>query len=143
VSTNHMLYQVTVKALLFKDGKLLTLISPNGYLDFPGGRVDASECNLTWEESLEREVAEELGQDLHIKVGETVFVTKRAYTFSGTAHHVAAIYFKAEYESGQITLSDEHARFDWVDPAALATTDYKFVSADECRQMRAYFAPER
>jgi len=139
VPANHMLYQVTVKALLFKDGKLLTLITPNGYLDFPGGRVDESERDLTWEESLEREVAEELGADLHIKVGETVFVTKRAYTFSGKAHYVAAIYFKAEYESGQIALSDEHARSEWVDPAVLATAGYKFVSEDERRQMQAYF----
>ncbi|HEY4161383.1 MAG TPA: NUDIX domain-containing protein [Candidatus Saccharimonadales bacterium] len=137
---NHMLYQVTVKALLFKDGKLLTLITPTGYLDFPGGRVDTGERDLTWEESLEREVAEELGADLRIKVGETAFVTKRAYTSGGTAYAVAAIYFWAEYQSGQVALSDEHAHFEWVNPATLATADYKFVSEDERRQIRAYFA---
>lgn len=140
VLSNHMLYQITVKALLFRDGKLLVLTSPDGYLDFPGGRVDASEQHLTWEESLAREIREELGEAVRIRVGETAFVTKRAYTLSGTSHYVAAIYFNAEYTDGEIALSDEHSHAEWVDPGMLATADYKFVSEDERRQMQAYFS---
>ena len=66
---DHALYQVATKALLFKDDKILVLITPDGYVDFPGGRVDNSERNISWHEALRREVTEEIGGSIVIISG--------------------------------------------------------------------------
>lgn len=138
--TDHALYQVTLKALLLKDNRLLTLITPDGYLDFPGGRVDESERGLGWEDSLRREAREELGGNIAFDVGETAFVAKRQYTFERKTYYVAAIFFACQFRGGEITLSDEHSRFAWLEPAELIRGDYKYVSEDERQRLRAYFA---
>jgi 8-oxo-dGTP pyrophosphatase MutT (NUDIX family) len=81
--TNHALYQVATKALLFDDDKLLVLYTPEGYLDFPGGRVDESERDLPWTEALQREIAEEVGPEVRVDIGQTLFVSKRSYNNEG------------------------------------------------------------
>lgn len=140
VLTNHALWQVAVKALLFRDdGKVLALTTPDGYLDFPGGRVDESERELPWSESLKREVAEELGSSVQFETGKIVFVAKRQYRGDGQTHHIAAIYFRCAYKSGDITLSDEHARYSWQTPEEILYGSQKPMSADEAAQFQWYF----
>jgi 8-oxo-dGTP pyrophosphatase MutT (NUDIX family) len=137
---DHALWQVAVKALLFDgNGQLLKLTTPDGYLDFPGGRVDESERELPWAESLKREVAEELGEAVRFAIGEMAFVSKRAYQKDGVTHHIAAIYFVARYIGGEVRLSDEHAEYGWIDPITLVAGEYRFMSADEGTQLRQYF----
>ncbi len=85
---NHAQYQVATKALLFKDDQILVLITPDGYLDFPGGRADESERNLPWTEALRREVAEELGEQVSIEIGQTLFVSKRQYDKNDETNYI-------------------------------------------------------
>jgi 8-oxo-dGTP pyrophosphatase MutT (NUDIX family) len=136
---NHALWQVSVKALLIRqDGKLLALITPDGCLDFPGGRVDESERELSWQDSLQREVREELGDDVEIAVGDIAFVSKRVYHKDGQPHHVAAMYFVAQLTGGDVKLSEEHASHDWIEPGSLLTDEYKFMSDDEAQQLQNF-----
>ena len=41
---NNALLFVGQKALIEKDGKVLVLICPNGWLDFPGGKIQDGEA---------------------------------------------------------------------------------------------------
>ncbi|CAN5360124.1 NUDIX domain-containing protein [soil metagenome] len=137
---NHALFQVATKALLFDGEKLLVLITPSGYIDFPGGRVDASEVELTWPEALRREVSEEIGPEVKADIGRTLFVSKRQYTKDGQTNRIAAIFFECKYLGGDITTSEEHDHHIWMTPSELLATDRQFVSADEKTQLQAYFA---
>lgn len=137
---DHALYQVATKALIFNGDKVLVLITPGGYLDFPGGRVDESERDIAWEDALKREVEEEVGQSIIIEVESTCFVTKRQYTKDEKTHHIAAIYFKCEYKSGNITLSDEHGDFAWLTPSEIANHSKSFMSPDEEQRIKQYFS---
>lgn len=137
---NHALYQVAVKTLLFHGRKVLVLRTHDGFIDFPGGRVDESERSLTWQAALQREIQEELGDRIQIHIGKTLFVSKRQYTKNSSLHHVAAIYFYATYESGEIVLSDEHATNEWLLPSQLLAPENKFISKDEEWQLCSYFS---
>lgn len=139
-SHNHAYFQVATKALLFSGGKLLVLVTPDGYVDFPGGRVDEGEVELAWSEVLKREMAEELGPDVHFAIGSTLFVAKRSYHYEGKTYHIAAIYFASEYWGGTLQLSDEHTGYQWMTPQELLATKLKFVSSDEKTRLEAYFA---
>lgn len=136
----HALYQVTVKLQLIKDGKLLVLTTPDNYIDFPGGRIDTTEQGLPMQDVLGREITEELGPELAYRVVDTAFAAYRNYTSHGKIHHVLALHYRAELASGQITLSDEHAAYAWVDPRELLDQADRFVSSDEYDQFRAYYA---
>lgn len=137
---NHALYQVATKALLFKDARILVLVTPDGYLDFPGGRVDESERNLPWTEALKREVTEELGKSISIEVKQTLFVSKRQYDKDNTTHYIAAIFFECQYIGGNIKLSDEHINQEWLTPKEIINHRLKFVSEDERKQLVALFS---
>jgi len=132
---NHALYQVATKALIFDNDKLLVLETPDGYVDFPGGRVDETERNIPWTEALKREIAEEVGEALEVEIGQTLFVSKRRYHKEGAAHHIAAIFFRCNYLSGAVTLSDEHGSYSWQTPEELLQTDKPFISDDEKSQL--------
>lgn len=136
---NHALYQVATKALIFDGDKVLVLQTPDGYLDFPGGRVDESERDIPWTKALKREVAEEVGDDVRIDIGQTLFVSKRQYHKAGKTHHIAAIFFECTYSGGDITLSDEHGNHGWMTMSELLNTDKKFVSPDEKQQLHARY----
>lgn len=137
---NHALYQVATKALLYKGGKILVLYTPDGYIDFPGGRVDESERDLSWHEALQREIAEEIGELINISVGKTLFVAKRQYHSGGKTHHIAAIYFECQYLDGEINLSDEHGNHEWLTPEELLSSTKKYMSEDEKLQLQTLFA---
>jgi 8-oxo-dGTP pyrophosphatase MutT (NUDIX family) len=137
---DHALWQVATKALLFDGDKVLVLITPDGYLDFPGGRVDESERNIPWTDALRREISEEVGNGVQVDVGQTLFVSKRKYHNGGQEHHIAAIFFRCEYKGGDITLSEEHGGHEWMTIEQLLARPEKFISDDEKSQIQALFA---
>ena len=98
-------FKVGQKALIEKGGKVLILNDPKRGLDFPGGKVEAGEENLI--DSLLREIEEET--TLKVTISDPFNVgywnkTKPTYF----------VFFKAEYISGDVNLSDEHDNFEWV-----------------------------
>ena len=100
----HQLFEVGQKALIERDGQVLVMFFPNGWLDLPGGRIDEGETDLI--AALKREVREETS--LEIEVGETYA------TSLGRDAAVYLVVYKCRYVSGEVTLSDEHSGYRWV-----------------------------
>ena len=128
---DHALYQIATKALIFDEDKILILITPDGYIDFPGGRVDQSERDIPWVNALKREIKEELGNSFVVEIGQTLFVSKRRYDKNNLTHHIAAIFYECRYQDGAIQLSDEHGSYEWSTLRDLVNDDRRFVSEDE------------
>jgi 8-oxo-dGTP pyrophosphatase MutT (NUDIX family) len=137
---SHALYEVTVKLQLMDGDKLLVLTSPDGCIDFPGGRVDDSEQELSMEQALAREISEELGEALSYDIVDTAFVAHRAYEHQEQTHHVLAVRFRAKLTGGTVRLSDEHTKYRWVEPISLLSQQDRFVSSDEHRRFAEYYA---
>lgn len=139
--TEHATFQCAVKVLLKNNNALLVLYTPNGYIDFPGGRISEGEETIPFTEVVKRELAEELGNMLQYSVGNLAFVTKRFYTFNNQDHHIVALYYEATLESGTIQLSEEHSEFKWHSLTEIKQLPkQKFVTEDEYNQLQQYLS---
>ncbi len=124
-----------------RDGLVLSLQTPEGYLDFPGGRIDESEIDTAAEIVLRREIAEELGSAVRFEVRDIAFAAKRSFTRSdGSYNNVMALHYDVRYLSGEINLSDEHNDYQWIEPTKLINEPTRFVSSDEYEQFSNYFS---
>jgi len=105
-------FYVGQKAFINKNGEVLILTLPNGWLDFPGGKIQEGE--IDFDAAIKREVLEETG--LKIEVGE-IF---HRWSFElGPKHKQAGkrvflLGFKCNYISGEIKISEEHKGYKWV-----------------------------
>lgn len=131
-------FQVSVKAILRKGDEILLLIAPGGYYDFPGGRIDETEKDLDLHEVLKRELREELGSKLEFHISDIAFVSKRHYVKDGNDYRLIAVYFEADYLSGEVNISEEHDRHKWINPIDILKEPSKFMSADEYAQYKKY-----
>lgn len=115
-------FYVGQKVVLEKDGKVLLLHDSVLGADLPGGKIQIGETDFT--ESLKREVFEETG--LTIEVGQPFYTglfspsTNLKYRNAGKLTFL--LFFTATYVSGEVTLSNEHDSYLWVDK-----NDYKNV----------------
>jgi 8-oxo-dGTP diphosphatase len=100
-------FQVGQKALIDRDGEVLVVFFPNGWLDLPGGRIDEGESDLV--AALQREVREETS--LEVEVGPPFA------TWLGRGGTVFLVAYRCRYVSGEVVLSDEHAEYRWVSAA--------------------------
>lgn len=104
-----------------EEGKYLVLykseteeINPNE-IDIPGGRMKFGE---SVEESLKREVEEEIGINIEVEK------PSRVWGFVKEALHLVGITFLAKYISGEVKLSEEHTKHEWIDKNKILTGDY-------------------
>jgi len=109
---DNEIFQVGQKAFIEKDGEVLVLNDPTEGLDYPGGRLQFGEMDLV--EALKREVREETS--LEIEVMEPFFTS--IYEFPA-GHNLAGkkvflVCYKCKYISGDVTISNEHDNFRWV-----------------------------
>ena len=116
--------QVSARALVVEDEKLLLVGHSPKYWYTPGGRLEAGE-SLT--DCIVREVFEETG--LRVKVGDLVHVFE-FYDFSEGFHKVEC-YFLASIEEGNLSL-------DWKDVGGEVKFRY-FFSLNEIRQKKNVF----
>lgn len=114
------LFYVGQKAFIEKNEKVLVLNDPLVGLDFPGGKIqegEAKEKNInSLINALKREVREETG--LEIEVFEPFAVWYRKFSDKNHRNYGKEVYlvsFRCKYLSGEIRLSDEHNKFQWVD----------------------------
>jgi 8-oxo-dGTP diphosphatase len=112
------LFCVGQKAFIEKDGMVLTLGDPKEGLDFPGGKIQEGEARdgdaSSLAEPLKREVREETG--LEIEVGDPFAVWYHEFPKESRNYGkvVYLVGFKCKYISGEVKLSDEHDKYQWV-----------------------------
>ena len=104
-------FGVAIKALIRKGDRYLMIyksdkedMNPNT-IDRPGGRIEFGE---KIEDALKREVKEEVGIEIEINKPLNV------WGFVKGNLHLVGITFLAEYKSGEIILSGEHVKFEWL-----------------------------
>ena len=120
MSGKHGLFQITQKVFI-RNGNLLLVMKDkkSGAGDLPGGRMNQDEFFLDWMDSLNRELAEELGNNFKVKVNPEPILVHKHLVNDGN-HPCVIIGYDAIYESGEISISEEHDFFKWVD-----VTNYK------------------
>jgi 8-oxo-dGTP diphosphatase len=112
-SPMHRKFEVGQKAFIERDGRVLVMFFPSGWLDFPGGRIDEGEDDLA--ESLRREVREETTLEVEVGIPFATWLSR-----SGTVFLVG---YRCRHVSGEVVLSDEHGAFRWVDAGTFRELD--------------------
>ncbi|MFA6252274.1 MAG: NUDIX domain-containing protein [Candidatus Paceibacterota bacterium] len=111
-------YQVSLKLFLKNnEGEILGLRAKDdsisaGFYDLPGGRINTNEFEVGFPEILKREVKEELG-DIKFKFNEKPIAISRNVNLK-TGNRIVHIFFEANYIGGEITTSDEHLGYKWI-----------------------------
>ncbi len=116
-------FAIAIKAGIIKDGRLLVIHKtrheaesdpdPEHRADLPGGRLEFGETPI---EALKREIAEEVGLEVAIIQPAAVWSWTK-----GDLQLVGIIYY-CRWVSGQVKLSEEHERFEWVTEKELAAS---------------------
>ena len=127
-------FEVSLKAFIVRDGRaLLVQEADTGYWELPGGRIDVGEERIDHADILAREIAEELGPDLRVRVGLDAVTWVRQRPTDGVFQFLVARVCRIE--GGQISLSHEHATLRWVTPDETAQltvpplSDYRLALA--------------
>lgn len=137
--TKETKQRIAFKAVIAKDDKVLILREANTYAEgtnrgryhFPGGRLEPGEA---WEDGLRREVKEETG--LEIEIGKPLFVGEWRPVIKGVPHQIIALFVICTPISDDITLSEEHDHYEWVDADSWCELDV-MVPDDEV--LKAFF----
>lgn len=118
MNDNHLLVNITQKALIVENDKLLMLLQ-DGDWELPGGRVDTGELDLIM--ALKREIREELSIEVEVK---EIFT---AYLFTRKTGVVSlAIIYKCNL-IGSIDSIKPQQKED--------VDDYKFYSKEELNKL--------
>lgn len=119
---------IATKAIIVYKGKILILREAGKYsegtnvgkYDVPGGRLNPGEHFL---EALEREILEETG--LSVKVGSPLTVGEWFPVVHGEPWQVVGVFFLCEAASSEVTLSEDHDDFQWIEP--IAYSQYQII----------------
>jgi 8-oxo-dGTP diphosphatase len=109
---NDQVFWVGQKAFIRKGDEVLILNDPIEGLDFPGGKIQAGDVDLS--ASLKREVREETG--LEIDVGEPFAVWQNIFPIQHkyAGKRIYLVGFRCTYVAGAVMLSNEHDSYKWV-----------------------------
>lgn len=118
---NDNLFYVAQKAFIKKDGKVLVLIKRGVNVDFPGGKIQESDANLI--DSLGREIKEETGLTVKINKPFHTWTFTLPPTHKNAGKKVFVVGYDCEYVEGDVSISDEHTHYKWVD-----ASDYELVN---------------
>ena len=112
------LFCVDQKAFIEKDDKVLILKTPEGELDFPGGKIQQGEARVgamsSLTRSLQREVMEETGLVIDVFNPFAVWYYEFLNRERNAGKVVYLVAFKCKYVAGDVKLSNEHGKFRWV-----------------------------
>lgn len=106
------LLSVGQKAFIERDGELLVLTDPVYGNDFPGGKVKKGEKNFL--EALKREVNEETGLDIEVLEPFNTWYFEWPPNHRNAGKKAIVIDYRCRYISGNVTLSNEHTKYMWV-----------------------------
>jgi len=106
-------------------------------LDFPGGRIEKNEVKLPIEALFKREIIEELGKDVKYKILGPAIQYRRYNRYTKMNALITA--YEAKYLSGDIKLSSEHSKYEWIDPKTYNLKDKKINNKEEGLAFESYF----
>jgi len=113
-------YQVSLKLFVKnQQGEVLILKNPShfshaaGFYDFPWGRIDVDEFQVSYFDILKREVKEELGSNIQVKLSIKPVSISRLENIK-SRNRLFHIFFEARYISWEIQISEEHESYKWV-----------------------------
>ncbi|HMV41102.1 MAG TPA: NUDIX domain-containing protein [Leptospiraceae bacterium] len=113
--SKHGLFQITQKVFIRKDDLLLVMKDKkSGAGDLPGGRMNQDEFFGDWMDSLKRELEEELGSEFQVDISPKPILVHKHLVNDGN-HPCVIVGYSGVYRSGEISISDEHDFFKWVD----------------------------
>ena len=123
----EQLFYVGQKGFIRRDDSILVLFDTEGYLDFPGGKIQEGEVDF--DKALQREVREETSLEVSV---QSPFVRwrflRQQKLFDDTSNkkpwqELYLMGFVCDYQSGDVTLSSEHESFEWVNKANFKKLD--------------------
>ena len=110
-------FEVSLKAFVLDRGCALFLRERDtGYWELPGGRIDVGEERQPHADILSRELVEELGAGFEVAFADGAVTWTRAHP--GEDRHVFLVARPGRLIRGAPVLSQEHADFAWLGPAA-------------------------
>ena len=122
VKSENADYHVSLK-LIVKDKKKKTLILQaaktsqlKGFFDLPGGRIKETERHHKLLSLIKREVREELGDKIRLKIKEIPVAVGRHEYWSkkfNKRQYLFWVLFEAGYKGGDIIISSQHSDFLW------------------------------
>ena len=121
-------------AIICKDGKILA--AQRGYgefkdgWEFPGGKLETGETG-------ERACVREIGEELHVEVGELSHLCTVEHDYD--TFHLSMECFTCSIESGEIN-DTEHENLRWLDAAHLWDVDWLPADVEVVRQLEARLA---
>lgn len=139
MKSDYQFYQISIKVLLKKKGKVLILRDENDLIDLPGGRIEKKEAKSSIEQIIRREIKEELGPKVSFKLKNPIFhfrVYSKQYKY-----WVLIIVHEGEYLGGNITLSKEHKSYEWIDKKKVKVLKKDFYKENKEKYMvfKQYF----
>jgi len=117
---SDMVVRVAAKAVILNNKKQVLIVreaptydegSHIGRYGIPGGRLEVGE---SFNDGLKREVKEETG--LEVEVIGPICVGEWRPIIKGVPHQIIAIFMACKPKSTEVTLSNEHDAYEWIDP---------------------------
>lgn len=125
---SEKLFNVGVKAIIMRGDKVLIVNNTKGFWEVPGGRMDDDE---TIEQTLERELKEELPNIKNIKIKEITGAVRVHMDIKPDISLVLVFYkVTADFGGEEPELSDEHEECMWATKAEAKKLVYdKYIPA--------------
>ena len=140
IKRDYANYHVGLKVLLRRGEEFLFLTDAKwNKFDLPGGRIDNIEHYTPLSEIIDRELQEELGEDIKYKLGKPILHFRRHFERESKNFHVFLVVFEGEYLSGEIKLSDEHSKYQWINPMNASLVAGDFFNEEEFFALNSYF----
>lgn len=93
--------------------------SMSGFWDLPGGRIHREERDLPLDQTIKREIFEEIGPvecTVDPKpVAAAIHVVPKKYQNYGEDVYVFIVLYESRFSGGEIKLSPEHKGYRWID----------------------------
>lgn len=106
----NQIQQISAKAIIQKEEKILLIKDPKGLWELPGGRINFGE---TPQQTLRREIKEELGltiSDISAIIDVQTFCTSKV----DTEKQYLLLFFKCGVDNYEIVLDHESIAFEWI-----------------------------